>query len=49
MLESFRVTLSFSRTVVLERKIFNETTLILHFCNKLPFVEKPALYLKEKT
>jgi hypothetical protein len=33
--------------VALEKKIYNDTTPFLRFCDYLPFEEKPALYLNK--
>jgi hypothetical protein len=43
--ESFHVNMSYSDTVVLEKKIFKLPHPIFQFCNHLPFEEDLALYL----
>jgi hypothetical protein len=37
--------MTYSGSVVLEKKIFNYPTPFLHFCDYLPFEEDLALYL----
>ena len=43
--ESFHVNMSFSGSVVLEKKIFEWPTPFLHFCDYLPFEKDLALDL----
>jgi hypothetical protein len=45
MLRRFHVNLSFSGSVVLEKKILNDSTLFLHICNYFPFEKGLTLYL----
>jgi hypothetical protein len=45
MSESFHVNLSYSGSVVLKGKHFNDCTKFLHFLDYLPFEEDLALYL----
>jgi hypothetical protein len=45
ILESFHVNMSYSSSVVLERKIINDPTPFLQYCDYLPFGEDPALNL----
>jgi hypothetical protein len=46
MSESVHVKFSFFGSVVLKKKIFNDPTQFLQFCDYLPFQEDLALYLK---
>jgi hypothetical protein len=43
--ESFHINMTYSDSVVLEKKIFKWPHLFLHFCNYLPLEEDLAIYL----